>query len=158
MRARGFYVGINVESEFKANRMIFFLLAGNTLILLFACVGMMAVFLGGGGYLSALLLLLLLALPFSSACFIGSYGWFVYRRGIRDGWKLMWALVPRWQLVALALVVALILCGELALYLSLLLADEAPRFWQHLPLLSGTLAALAYVAIEALREANKSRS
>lgn len=131
--------------------MLALLRAFTVLTMLLACVGMMAVFLGGGGYLAALLLLLLLSLPFNTVLFFGSMIAFARRHGWRRGWNAMWRHVPRWTVIALALVLALMACGELALYLTLLLDETAPAFWQHLPLLAGTVAAFAFCALEAVR-------
>lgn len=138
--------------------MLFFALGANALILLLACVGMMVVFLGGTGYLPTLLLILALALPFSLACLVIAYAWFACRTGWRGAFSAIWQFVPAWVLAALALAVALIFCGELALYLTLVLAEQKPRLWQHLPLLTGLLSAAAFAVLEAGRQQRKTLS
>lgn len=138
--------------------MLFFALGANALISLLACVGMMVVFLGGTGYLPTLLLILALALPFSLACLVIAYAWFACRTGWRGAFSAIWQHVPAWGLAALALAVALIFCGELALYLTLVLAEQKPRLWQHLPLLTGLLSAAAFAVLEAGRQQRKTLS
>jgi hypothetical protein len=57
----------------------------------------------------------------------------------------------------MALLIGLFLCGELALYLTLVLSGEPPRFWQHLPLLAGTAAALAFCSVWAVSKHRQMR-
>lgn len=130
-------------------------LAVNALVLLLACVGMMVVFLGGGGYLPALLLILALAIPVSLASVLWSLVWFLRRVPWRELAGEIWHSLPGGLIAALALVVALIVCGELALYVTLVLAEQPPRLWQHLPLIAGLFAALAFALLEAMRRARK---
>lgn len=116
-------------------------LAVNATILLFACIGMMVIFMGGEGYLPVLLMLLLLSLPVSVVSALVMLVGFM-RRG-SNALARVWQQSPQWLVVSLALALALIFCGELALYVTLWLADEAPAFWQHLPILAGTFSAAA---------------
>lgn len=137
--------------------MLVFALAANALVVLLACVGMMVVFLGSSAYLPALLPVLALALPFSFACLLFGYGWFARKSGWRGAFVEIWKHVPAWVLAALALAVALIFCGELALYITLVLAEQKPRLWQHLPLLAGLLAATAFAILQAVNCSRKAR-
>src|SRR5690606_19647565 len=114
-------------------------LAVNATILLLACIGMMVIFMGGEGYLPVLLVLLVLSIPVSLASIGGVLTGFM-RRSARP-FHRMWQQSPQWLVVSLALILALIFCGELALYITLWLAEEAPAFWQHLPVITGTLSA-----------------
>lgn len=131
--------------------MLVLALAFNAFVVLLACVGMMAVFMGGA--VPALILLLALSLPLSALSLAGGFAWFVRRNGWRGASGAIWRAIPQWLAVTFWLAATLIFCGELALLITLGLAEEAPRFWQHLPLLSGIVAALAYCVIHATRSA-----
>lgn len=123
--------------------------AYNLLVFLLSCVGMMVVFMGGAGYLPVLLVLLVLALPLSVLMTLAVFGWFAHRHGMRAAASALWRKVPQWLAVTFWLGVALVGCGELALLVTLRLSGEAPGLWQHLPLLAGLAAAMAYVAVDA---------
>jgi hypothetical protein len=131
--------------------MLVLALAFNAFVVALACIGMMVVFMGGGGYLPVLILLLVLSVPVSALMLAGGFAWFVRRYGVRRAPAAVWGAIPQWLAVTFWLGAALIFCGELALLVTLQLADEAPRFWQHLPLLAGTVAALAYSVMYAVR-------
>ncbi|HEX6928537.1 MAG TPA: hypothetical protein VF267_04770 [Gammaproteobacteria bacterium] len=133
--------------------MFAFALAFNLLVFLLACVGMMVVFMGGTGYLPALLVLLALSLPVTFGMLIAGIAWFAHRHGVSGAAGAIWRSVPQWLTVSFALGVALIFCGELALLVALQLTGTAPGFWQHLPLLAGIGAAIAYCVVHAVREA-----
>lgn len=120
-------------------------LAFNLLVFLLACTGMMIVFLGGD--LSALLVLLLLSLPVSLLISL-AIGWsFARRSSLARALPAAWSQVPQWLAVAFWLGIALLLCGELALLITLSLAETAPAFWQHLPVLAGLSAAIAFLLV-----------
>lgn len=116
-------------------------LAVNATVLLLACIGMMVIFMGGEGYLPVLLVLLVLSIPVSLGSVIVLLAGFMRRNS--HPLAHIWRQSPQWLVVSLALMLALIFCGELALYITLWLAEEAPAFWQHLPLITGTLSAAA---------------
>lgn len=124
-----------------------FALAFNLLVFLLACTGMMVVFLGGD--LSALLVLLLLSLPVTLLMSLAMGTYFVRRSSLARALPSAWSYVPQWLAVAFWLGIALILCGELALLLTLALADTPPAFWQHLPVLAGLSAAIAFLLVHA---------
>ena len=126
-----------------------FALAFNLLVFLLACVGMMVVFIGGEGYLPVLLILLTLATPVSLLMAIAAFIWFVMRVGLGRTLAEVWRSIPQWLAVTFWLGVALIFCGELALVMAVQLAGEPLRLWQHLPLLAGLSAAIAYCLIDA---------
>lgn len=131
--------------------MLVLALAFNAFVVALACIGMMVVFMGGGGYLPVLILLLALSVPVSTLMLAGGFGWFVRRYGVQHAVAAIWHAMPQWLAVTFWLAAALIFCGELALLVTLQLADQAPRFWQHLPLLAGIVAALAYCVTYAMR-------
>ncbi|HEX7030047.1 MAG TPA: hypothetical protein VF254_05585 [Gammaproteobacteria bacterium] len=126
-----------------------FALAFNLLVFLLACVGMMVVFIGGEGYLPVLLVLLALATPVSLLMGIVAFGGFVSRAGFGKAAAAAWRTIPQWLAVTFWLGVALIFCGELALLITVWLAGEPPRLWQHLPLLAGLAAAVSYCLVDA---------
>lgn len=119
----------------------------NLLVFLLACTGMMIVFLGGD--LSALLVLLLLSLPVTLLMSLVASWIFVRRSSLRHALPMAWSQVPQWLAVAFWLGIALILCGELALLVTLSLADTPPAFWQHLPVLAGLSSAIAFLLVHA---------
>lgn len=129
------------------------ILAFELLVFLLACVAMMATFMGGSGYLGALLVLLGLSLPASLLVVLAGPAWFMQRHGPGTGMRRLWNALPQWAAVAFWLAVALIFCGELALVVTLQLAEVPPAPWQHLPLVAGLLAALGFAVNLAVREA-----
>lgn len=132
--------------------MLAFALGYNLLVFLLACIALMAVFLGARD-IAALLLLLATSLPVSLAMLLGCIGWFVRCAGARGALGELWRRLPQWLTVAGWLVIALLLCGELALLVTLALADAPPAPWQHLPLAAGVLATAAFCTLEAVRRA-----
>lgn len=135
--------------------MLAFVLAFELLVFALACVGMMAAFLGGGGYLGALLVLLGLSMPVSLLVQLAGIAWFVKRNGFGGGFAALWRAVPQWLAIAFWLAITLVFCGELALVIALKLMNVPPAPWQHLPLLAGLLAAVAYCVIDAVREVRR---
>lgn len=131
--------------------MLVLALAFNVFTVALAFIGMMVVFMGGGGYLPVLILLLALSLPVSALMLAGGFAWFARDSGMRGAARAIWRAIPQWLAVTFWLAAALIFCGELALLVTLQLAEEAPRAWQHLPLLAGIVAALSYCVIYAVR-------
>lgn len=125
-------------------------LAFNLLVFLLACIGMMVVFIGGKGYLPVLLVLLALATPVSLLMALAGFGWFVSRAGFARAAGAAWRAIPQWLAVTSWLGLALIFCGELALVITLWLAGEPARLWQHLPLLAGSSAVIAYCLVDAV--------
>lgn len=124
-------------------------LAFNAFVVVLACIGMMTMFMGGDA--PALILFFALSLPVSALTLAGGFTWFARRHGIRRTPAAIWQATPQWLAITFWLAATLIFCGELALLVALALADEAPRFWQHLPLLAGLLAALSYCVLHAVR-------
>lgn len=130
--------------------MLVLALAFNAFVVALACIGMMVIFMGGNA--PALILLLALSLPLSALTLLGGFAWFVKGSSLREAPAAIWKAVPQWLAITFWLAAALIFCGELALLITLQLAEEAPRFWQHLPLLAGILAALSYCVLYAVRD------
>lgn len=128
--------------------MLVFARAFNLLVFLFACIGVMVVFMGGAGYLPVLLVLLALSLPVSLAMTATGLTWFARRHGLGRVAGAVWRAIPQWLAVTFWLGVALMLCGELALLMAMQLVGEPLRLWQHLPLLAGLNAAVAYCVVD----------
>lgn len=131
--------------------MLVFARAFNLLVFLLACIGVMVVFMGGAGYLPVLLVLLALSLPVSLAMTAVGVAWFARRHGLGAAISAIWHAMPQWLAVTFWLGAALMLCGELALLMAMQLENEPLRLWQHLPLLAGLNAAMAYCVVDAVR-------
>ena len=129
-------------------------LAFNLLVFLLACTGMMVVFLGGD--LSALVVLLALSLPVTLLMSLIAWSGFARHSSITRALPTAWSSVPQWLAVAFWLGIALLLCGELALLITFALADKAPALWQHLPVLAGLSAAIAFLLIDAAGRSRRS--
>jgi len=125
-------------------------LAFNLLIFLLACAGMMIVFLGGSP--AALLVLLIASLPLTLLTSVLAWAGLARKTSLRRALPAAWHLVPQWLAVAFWLGVALIFCGEFALFIALRLAEVPPALWQHLPLLAGLSAAVAFLLVFAWRK------
>lgn len=131
--------------------MLALILAFDLLVFFLACIGMMVVFLGGTGYLPVLLLLLALSLPATLGQAALVLGGLARRHSLVRAFAVAWRNVPQWLAVAFWLGIALVACGELALLVTRHLAERAPAPWQHLPLLAGTSAAVAFLLVFAWR-------
>lgn len=122
----------------------------NAVLLLISIISLMVFFTGGSTGLGAMILLLLLGLPVSALSAIAAL--LAARRAY--GWSEMKAQtlanIPNWLRFGMALALALIFCGELALLLTLPLGAESPPLYMYLPVLTGTLATLACALLYSL--------
>src|SRR5690606_9732283 len=143
--------GKNSDATRQVAAMLIGALAFNLLVLLLSCIGLMVVFIGGSGYLPVLLILLVLATPLSIGMALAGFAWFARHAGIGSAVAAAWRAIPQWLAVTFWLAIALMLCGELALIIAARLEEKPPGLWQHLPLLAGTAAAIAFCLLDAVR-------